>query len=107
MAGSQGICDRTPADLLVDELARSADLTPFAALVEPLLAYDRERRSNPVRTLQVYFAAGANASEAADRLFLHRDSMLYRLARVEQLTGYRVKRSHGKLGPTTRAMFVG
>ncbi len=55
--------------------------------MEPLEEYDRERRSDLVRTLRIYFAAGANASEAADRLFLHRNSMLYRLARIEKLTG--------------------
>jgi len=38
MAGLQGISDRTPADPLLEELARFADLAPFAALVEPLLA---------------------------------------------------------------------
>ncbi len=55
--------------------------------MEPLEEYDRERRSDLVRTLRIYFAAGANASEAADRLFLQRNSMLYRLARIEKLTG--------------------
>ncbi len=40
-----------------------------------------------MRTLRVYFASGANASEAADRLYLHRNSMLYRLARIAELTG--------------------
>ena len=38
-------------------------------------------------TLKTYFAAGGNASEAADRLFLHRNSMLYRLERIQKLTG--------------------
>ena len=53
----------------------------------PLVERDRERRSDLVRTLRVYFAAGANASEAADRLFLHRNSLLYRLERIQRLTG--------------------
>jgi hypothetical protein len=61
MVGPQDTSDRTLADPLLEELARSPDLTPFAALVEPLLAYDQERRSDLVRTLRVYFAAGANA----------------------------------------------
>lgn len=79
-----------PAPLL-ERLADSADLAPFRELIEPLLEYDRERRSDLVRTLRVYFLAGTNASEAADRLFLHRNSMLYRLARVEKLTGLDLK----------------
>jgi DNA-binding PucR family transcriptional regulator len=85
------------ADLLLGKLARSPDLAPFRKLVEPLMAHDRERRSDLVRTLRIYFAAGANASEAADRLFLHRNSMLYRLARIEKLTGLDLKDSRAKL----------
>lgn len=85
------------ADLLLSKLARSPDLAPFCRLVEPLITHDRERRSDLVRTLRTYFAAGANASEAADRLFLHRNSMLYRLARIEKLVGLDLKDSRAKL----------
>lgn len=73
------------------QLARSPDLEPFSALVEPLVLHDRKRRGDLVRTLRVYFASGANASEAADRLYLHRNSMLYRLARIAELTGLDLK----------------
>ena len=73
------------------ELARSPDLKPFVELMRPLVEHDRERRGDLVRTLRAYFAAGANASEAADRMFLHRNSMLYRLERVRKLTGLDMK----------------
>ncbi len=72
---------------LLRELARGPALEPFGALIEPLREHDRARRSDLVRTLRTYFAAGANASEAADRLFLHRNSMVYRLERIQKLTG--------------------
>jgi DNA-binding PucR family transcriptional regulator len=73
--------------LLLRELAQGTALEPFRALIEPLQEYDRTRRSDLVLTLRVYFATGGNASEAADRLFLHRNSMLYRLERIQKLTG--------------------
>ena len=76
---------------LLTELARSPDLAPFRELMRPLVERDRERHSDLVRTLRVYFAAGANVSEAADRLFLHRNSMLYRLERIQKLTGLDLK----------------
>ena len=76
---------------LLDSLASSQDLAPFGELVWPLSEHDRERGSDLVRTLRVYFAAGANASEAADRLFLHRNSLLYRLERIGNLTGLDLK----------------
>ena len=82
---------------LLRELARSPDLAPFEELVRPLVEHDRERRSDLVRTLRAYFAAGANASEAADRMFLHRNSMLYRLARIQGLTGLDLKDSGARL----------
>jgi DNA-binding PucR family transcriptional regulator len=59
--------------------------------VRPLVEHDLRRRSDLVRTLRAYFAAGANASEAADRMFLHRNSMLYRLQRIQKLTGLDLK----------------
>ncbi len=76
---------------MLKELARSPDLAPFGELVRPLVEHDRERRSDLVRTLRIYFASGANASEAADRMFLHRNSMLYRLERIQKLTGLDLK----------------
>ena len=79
------------AQRLLRELANSPDLVPFGELVRPLVAQDLARRSDLVRTLRAYFAAGGNASEAADRMFLHRNSMLYRLERIQRLTGLDVK----------------
>lgn len=97
----------TDADLLLSKLASSPDLEPFRRLVEPLLWYDRERRSDLVRTLRVYFASGANAREAAERLFLHRNSMLYRLARVEKLTGLDLRDPDARLALQLGLLFVG
>ena len=82
---------------LLEELAGSPDLAPFGELVRPVVEHDRERRSDLVRTLRVYFATGANASEAADRLFLHRNSLLYRLERVQRLTGLDLKDQGARL----------
>ena len=82
---------------MLEELSRSPDLAPFEELVEPLLTYDREHRSDLVRTLRVYLATGANASEAADRLFLHRNSLLYRLMRIGEMTGLDLKDPRARL----------
>lgn len=82
---------------LIADLSVSGDLLPFRALVEPLVEHDRARGSDLVRTLRTYFAAGANASEAADRLYLHRNSMAYRLERIGQLTGLDLKDHHAAL----------
>jgi len=82
---------------MLEGLARSGELRHFRELIESVEAYDREHTSDLIRTLRVFFAANANASEAADRLYLHRNSLPYRLARVQELTGLDLKDHRARL----------
>jgi DNA-binding PucR family transcriptional regulator len=82
---------REGVDDMLEALARSGELAAFGNMAFPLEKYDREHNSDLVHTLRVFFEANANASEAADRLFLHRNSMVYRLERVQDLTGLDLK----------------
>lgn len=82
---------------LLDDLSNSPDISPFRELVLPLADYDRKRGSDLTKTLSVYFDTGTNASETADRLFLHRNSLLYRLDRIQELTGLDLKESDARL----------
>lgn len=82
---------------MLEELGKSPVLTSFRELLEPLEAYDREHNSDLIRTLRAFFAANANASEAADRLYLHRNSLPYRLARIGELTGLDLKDHRARL----------
>jgi molybdopterin-binding protein len=86
------------AELLLEALARSASLRPFYKLIDPVEAYDRERGGDLVRTLEVFFATNGNATEAADLLFLHRNSLLYRLKRIQELTGVDLNEPKVRLG---------
>ena len=94
-------------DFLLRELACSPVLEPFRKLIEPVEAYDGKCNGGLVRTLRVYFASGANVSEASDRLFLHRNSMLYRLARIQDLTGLDLKDPQAKLALQLGLLFTG
>lgn len=82
---------------MLEALARSGELRSFRALIERVEAYDREHNSDLIRTLKVFFAANANTSEAADRLYLHRNSLSYRLARIQTLTGLDLKDHRARL----------
>ena len=82
---------------MFEGLARSADLRPFHEIIEPLEAHDRKHNSDLIRTLRTFFAANANASEAADRLYLHRNSLPYRLSRIQKLTGLDLKDHQARL----------
>ena len=49
--------------------------------------YDRENHTELCRTLQVYLESERSYVETAKRLFIHRNSLLYRVQRIEELTG--------------------
>jgi purine catabolism regulator len=69
-------------------LQRTPDLADFChELLGPLLEYDRQKRADLVSTLEAYFAARNSPSETAERLHLHRNTVLYRLRRIRELLG--------------------
>ena len=49
--------------------------------------YDARTRSDLSRTLRVYVESGGNLAATAERLFLHRNSVMYRLQRIQELSG--------------------
>jgi DNA-binding PucR family transcriptional regulator len=69
------------------DAARSA-----ALLVADMEQEDAERGSGLVATLRAYYASGARVDKTADALFLHRNSVRYRLDRIRLLTGLDIDR---------------
>jgi hypothetical protein len=58
-----------------------------AALLGPLEAYDRDHGSELVRTLAVFLACSGSWQKAADEMFVHVNSLRYRISRIGELTG--------------------
>lgn len=52
-----------------------------------LLDYDARGRSNLVRTLHVFLAENRSWVRSSERLFVHRQTLVSRIAKIEQLTG--------------------
>lgn len=80
-------------DLGVYRLIYAAEQLPeLDALYEEtlgsLLRYDREHNADLLRTLAAFFAANGSPKEAAERLQVHRNTVLYRLDRVRDITGF-------------------
>ncbi len=69
---------------LPDQAAVSARLREMLA---PLIAYDARTGADLVTTLRAYVECGGHAAATADRLFLHRNSVGYRLQRIQELAG--------------------
>jgi purine catabolism regulator len=65
-----------------DELAEFHEQT-----LASLEAYDAGHDTQLVDTLDVFFSQHGNVSQTAERLYLHRNSLLYRLERIAEITG--------------------
>ena len=57
----------------------------------PLTTYDAERNADLAYTLVVYVGLGGNIAATAEALFLHRNSVVYRLQRIEEVSGLPVR----------------
>lgn len=55
--------------------------------IQPLLEYEQQRQMDLIRTFIVYNQNHGNVSQTARKLNLHRQSLLYRLRKIESLTG--------------------
>lgn len=82
----QRVRDIAAADPVATALSES--------LVAPLVREDGERGNNLVATLRAYYACGARVDKTADRLFLHRNSVRYRLDRVRSLLALDIDQPH-------------
>ena len=61
------------------------------AVLGPILALPAADRDALLETLQTWFAENGSATAAAARLHMHRNTVHYRLRRVESLTGRSIK----------------
>src|SRR5919108_315909 len=62
--------------------------TFFDQTLGSLVEYDRKTGQNWIETLEVFFACHGNLSETAERLDLHRNTLLYRIGRLEEIGGF-------------------
>ena len=66
-------------------------------VIGPLVQYDREHRSSLVLTIEEYFNHRGNVSQTAEALFIHRNTLLYRLERIQELTRQELNQSDMQL----------
>lgn len=59
--------------------------------------YDREKNGQLLQTLQVFLQADGNHAEAAAQLFVHKNTIKYRLALIRELSGLNPENGHDQL----------
>ena len=66
-------------------------------VIGPLVEYDEQHNSSLVKTMDAYFEHHGNISQTAESLFIHRNTLLYRLERIQELTGHDLNQSNMRL----------
>jgi hypothetical protein len=91
-------CDRLGAYRLLLRLGDPADLRSFATdVLGPLIAYDQRHRAELLRTLATFLDHHGRALPAARALFVHVNTVSYRLRRIEALSGLHLSEPDDRL----------
>jgi purine catabolism regulator len=73
---------------LLAHLQGTAELRSFQEeTLGELIGYDDKSGSQLLPTLDAFFASNGNLSKTAEMLYVHRNTLMYRLKRIEELTG--------------------
>jgi purine catabolism regulator len=59
----------------------------FSETISNLVEHDERKQGDLIRTLEGFFAANGNLAKAAADLDVHRNTLVYRLERISELTG--------------------
>ncbi|MGH8869500.1 MAG: PucR family transcriptional regulator [Actinomycetes bacterium] len=76
-------------DLPLDDLGRTA--------LQPLLDFDAAHDGALVQTLQAYLEADCSVADVSAQLYVHRNTVRYRLNQVERLTGRSLASTTGRV----------
>ncbi|MBC7088282.1 MAG: PucR family transcriptional regulator ligand-binding domain-containing protein [Tissierellales bacterium] len=79
-------------DSLVDELEDFYQTT-----LKPLVEYDEKKSTELVKTLQCYFDHNGNLTKMSEALFTHYNTILYRINRIQEITGLNLNDPNDRL----------
>ena len=65
--------------------------------LQPLIAYDEEHNANYVETLEAYLMCGGSFQAMAAQMYVHRNTILYRMNNIKQLLGCDLETTEEKL----------
>jgi len=59
----------------------------YTKTLESLVKYDNKKDTELVKTLKVYYEANGNLKKMSEKLFTHYNTVLYRVNRIQEITG--------------------
>ncbi len=83
---------------LLLQLEASPELRSFSdEMLGPLIEYDRTQGTNLLATLNAYFQHNANLAQTAQALYIHRNTLLYRLQRASEIGKFDLESAETRL----------
>ncbi|WP_282139705.1 PucR family transcriptional regulator [Cytobacillus oceanisediminis] len=87
-SGQRMMYEQTRVDRVLLNMAGNNEMKEIImSTIEPLVQYDEQRHMDLIGTFIAYNQFHGNVSQTARSLNLHRQSLLYRLRKIESLTG--------------------
>ncbi|MFM1655093.1 PucR family transcriptional regulator [Brevibacillus sp. B_LB10_24] len=74
-------------DMLISLREHPALTSMYNQLLKPVREYDQENGTDLFKTLECYVRRGGNTKQVAEELFVHRNSVNYRLERIQSIVG--------------------
>ncbi len=65
--------------------------------VMPLLEYDKNKDGELVKTLRTYFECGGNLKQVCKKMYIHYNTILYRIQKIQQITNMDLSDSNSRL----------
>ncbi|SCZ78271.1 PucR family transcriptional regulator [Acidaminobacter hydrogenoformans] len=59
----------------------------FGEMLAPLALYDREKDTNLIETLRLYFECGSNLKRVSEEMYTHYNTIIYRMQRIREISG--------------------
>ena len=87
-------------DLGVFRLLSGGNMEEAAHIIQekylPLVQHDRKANSQLTQTLRAYFKCNGNVSQVSKLLYTHYNTVLYRLGRIQEITGMKLENSEDR-----------
>lgn len=80
---------------LIDMAAKNGEVKGICSpMISELIDYDQQNNSELVNSLFAYLSSGNNCAEAARKMGIHRNSMNYRIKKIEDILNIKVDAPH-------------
>lgn len=65
--------------------------------IKPLIEYDKANNAELVKTLKNYFQCNGNIKKISEKMYMHYNTIIYRLQKIKDITGFDIDDSDSRL----------